>query len=280
MNSKGECSSTRDAFPADPVLPRLGLAMDPAWMRRVFSEHAAALGRAGVQVEACRVDRVRYRRGERCVLQYALSLRDAETGLSRQSWAAAGMYASDRLQQVWTKVQRGSLAHPCVKHAGTGVSLVPDLGMMVQFFPHDRRMPALELLTAAPPPEMAAVLLREFGPGRWRVEGWTVETVRYRAELAATLRYAAHAREAETGRTLWKCFYVKIYPRNGAAAGHAALSALWRRAQERGADPFVARPIACFPELDVVVQEEVSGVSFEEILCHGRDPVSAARRVA
>ena len=277
---KGECRSAPEAFPADPVLHQLGLAMDPARMGRVFSEHMAALGQGGLQVEACRVDRVRYRRGERCVLQYALSLRDAETGLTRQGWAAAGMYASDRLQQVWTKVQRGSLAGPCVKRTGAGVSLMPDLGMVVHFFPHDRRLPTLERLTAAPPPEMAAALLREFGPGRWRAEGWTIETVRYRAELGATLRYAAHARETETGRTRWKCFYVKVYPDNGAAAGHAALSALWRRAQERGAAPFVARPIAWFPELGAVVQAEVPGVSFEELLCHGRDPVRATQRVA
>jgi hypothetical protein len=279
MNPKSECCSAPEAFPADPVLPRLGLAMDSAWMRRVFSEHVAALGPERLQVEACRVDRIRYRRGERCVLQYALSLRDAKTGLSRQSWVAAGVYASDRLQQVWTKVQCGSLARPCARHTGAGVSLVPDLGMVVHFFPHDRRLPTLERLTAAPPPEMAAALLREFGPGRWQAERWTIETVRYRAELAATLRYAAHARETETGRTRWMCFYVKVYRDNGAAS-HAALSALWRQARGRGADPFVARPIAWFPELGAVVQAEVPGVSFEELLCHGRDPVSAARRVA
>ncbi|MBI2527472.1 MAG: phosphotransferase [Candidatus Rokubacteria bacterium] len=271
-------SPSSAAFPADPVLHQLPMALDPGHMRKVFSERLADVGQRRLQVEACRVERVRYRRGERCVLQYALSLRNAWTGLAQQRWVAAEMYPDERLQHRWRKLRAGNAQVTDARDSATG-SLLTDLGMLVHFFPHDPRLPTLGPLTTAPPRQLEAALLRGFGPGSWRAESWTTETVRYRAALGATLRYAAEAREAGSGRARWKCFYVKVYPAGGAAAGHAALAALWGRAAVRDADLSVARPIEYFPELGAVAQEEVHGVTFEELLCHGRDPAGAARRI-
>jgi hypothetical protein len=49
-------------------------------------------------------------------------------------------------------------------------SFIPDLGMLVQVFPYDRRLPTLPLLIAEPLPGLKLPLLARFGPGNWRTE--------------------------------------------------------------------------------------------------------------
>jgi hypothetical protein len=83
--------------------------------------------------------------------------------------------------------------------------------MWVQVFPFDRRLLALPLLMAGPPPQHEPLLLARFGPGDWQVEAWDVEPVRYLAEVRATLRLAVRVRDAATGRAEERRFYAKIY---------------------------------------------------------------------
>src|SRR3712207_6778601 len=60
-------------------------------------------------------------------------------------------------------------------------------------------------------PELERPLLASFGPGDWHTEAWKVEPIRYRAELAATLRFTVQARDDTIGRTDEKRFYAKVY---------------------------------------------------------------------
>jgi hypothetical protein len=78
---------------------------------------------------------------------------------------------------------------------------ISDLGMLVDVFPYDRRLPTLPFVMAGPSPKLERPLLASFGPGDWHTEAWKVDLIRYRAELAATLRFTVQARDDTLGRT-------------------------------------------------------------------------------
>jgi hypothetical protein len=75
-----------EPFAADPAFPGLESAGDPDSMRRLFGEHLRPVGETAYSIRDCRLSRVRYRKGRRCVLQYALSLSHPATGAERTQW--------------------------------------------------------------------------------------------------------------------------------------------------------------------------------------------------
>ena len=189
----------------DPSFSRLvELAKDPELMREVFQRHLRPLGGEDYQVRECQVSRTRHRQAKWCIVEYVLHLEDLGTGCKRSQWVTGVMHAEEgRTRSIWEELRRSEPGRGIPEDASPAFepfSYVPDLGMLVQVFPYDRRLPALPLLMAGPPPELTPLLLARFGPGDWRAEAWEVELVRYLAETRATLRLRVRAREAETGR--------------------------------------------------------------------------------
>ena len=191
---------------ADPSFPQLQVAGDPESMRGVFQRHLRPLNNKAYQVRDCRLSRIRYRRGERCVLQYTLRLAEADTGSERIQWVTGVMYADDKTRRKWEKLR---VSYPKenseIISTFEPFSFIPDLGMLVQVFPYDRRLPTLPLLIAGPLPELESPLLARFGSGNWRTEVWNVEPVRYRAGLGAALRLTVQGQDDATGRRM-ECF--------------------------------------------------------------------------
>lgn len=62
------------AFPIDAELPTLAIATDPAVAAGALAELLDVGGRAGIEVEGCRVEPVHYNRRHRCMLRYRLDL--------------------------------------------------------------------------------------------------------------------------------------------------------------------------------------------------------------
>ena len=56
-------------------------------------------------VRDCRISRIRYRRGDRCVLQYTLRLAEANTQIPRIQWVTGVMYADDKARRKWEKLR-------------------------------------------------------------------------------------------------------------------------------------------------------------------------------
>jgi hypothetical protein len=92
---------------ADPSFPQLQVAGDPESMRGVFQKYLRPLNNKAYHVRDCCLSRIRYRRGNRCVLQYTLRLAEADTDpppLDRGTNARAQASAS-------RPVRTGQLAH-------------------------------------------------------------------------------------------------------------------------------------------------------------------------
>lgn len=81
------------AFPHDPELPGLAPAIDLQAMQAIFEDALRPRTNRPCRVRTCRITRVRYRRGQRCVLQYSLDLVDLQTGATSTQWVTGVIYA-------------------------------------------------------------------------------------------------------------------------------------------------------------------------------------------
>jgi hypothetical protein len=269
------------SFPADPAFPQLGIATDPGLMKETFRTHLRPVGKA-YDIEDCRLIRLRYRKDSRCFLLYTLRLLEPDTGRERDLQVTGLLYAEEnRAERAWRKLQatnpRQKIPNPWLTFEP--VSFVPELDMLVQVFPYDRRLPTLPLLAAGPPPELEPLLLIRFGPGDWRAEAWNIEPVRYREQGAAVLRYTAKARNAATGERREKSFYAKVYRHEKGGQTYQALRALWSQAGAREGFT-VVRPVAYLSDLRALILEEAPGTPLDEILLRDRDTTGALRRAA
>jgi hypothetical protein len=272
------------SFLADPAFPQLKIATDPALMKQTFWTHLRPVGGKVYEIEDCRLVRLRYRQGSRCFLQYTLRLVEPDTGRERDVQVTGLLYAQkDKAEQAWRKLQATDPQQeiPDAWLTFEPVSYVPELEMLVQVFPYDRRLPTLPLVMAAgPPPELEPVLLARFGPGEWRVEAWNVQPVRYRDQGGAVLRYTAKARNAATGGRREKSFYAKVYRHEKGEQTYQALRTLWRRTSANGEGFTVVRPLAYLSDLRALILEEAPGTPLDEILLRESDTTAALRRVA
>jgi hypothetical protein len=269
------------SFAADPAFPQLKIATDPALMKETFRTHLRPVGGKVYDIEDCRLVRIRYRQDSRRFLLYTLRLVEPDTGRERDVQLTGLLYAQkDRAKQAWRKLQATDPQQEIPDGWLTfePVSFVPELEMLVQVFPYDRRLPALPLLAAGPPPELEPVLLGRFGPGEWRVEAWKIEPVRYR-DQGAVLRYTAKGRNAATGRRIERRFYAKVYRNEKGKKTYQALRALWKQARARESFS-VVRPLAYLSDLRALILEEAPGTPLDEILLRERDTTEAVRRVA
>jgi hypothetical protein len=271
------------SFLADPTFPQLKIATDAALMKEIFRTHLRPVGGKVYDIEDCRLIRIRYRQDSRRFLLYTLRLVEPDTDRERDVQVTGLLYAQkDKAEQAWRKLKATDPQQEIPDSWLTfePVSFVPELGMLVQVFPYDRRLPTLPLVMAGPPPELEPVLLGRFGEGEWRLEAWNVEPVRYREQGGAVLRYTAKARNVATGGRREKSFYAKIYRHEKGEQTYQALRALWSRTSANGEGFTVVRPLAYLSELRALILEEAPGRTLEEILLGDGDPIGALRRVA
>ncbi|MDX6645181.1 MAG: hypothetical protein QOK40_908 [Miltoncostaeaceae bacterium] len=252
------------AFPVDAGLPQIGAACDPGRMTALLRRHLRP--RSDVRIGACRLEELRHRRGDRSVLKYRLSL---DGGRTRHTWAVGVLYGARRPGRAAALAERlaatASAAVPADLLPFAPVAFLPEIDMLVQVFPFDRRLPALAELAAGPPASLAALLAD--GPAARR--SWSCEPVRYRPQLRATLRYTLHDDPARR-------FYLKLDP---AARGRDP--AMVDRAREtlRAAGFAVPRTVAVLPDRGAIVLSEVPGVPFDRLI-EGGGPAGPAARAA
>jgi hypothetical protein len=270
------------SFPIDPAFPQLKIATDAGLMKQTFRTYLRPVGGKVYDIEDCRLIRLRYRQDSRCFLLYTLRLVEPDTGRERDVQVTGLIYAEkDKAEHTWRKLKATDPQQEIPDGWLTfePVSFVPELGMLVQVFPYDHRLPTLPLLTAGPPPELETVLLGRFGPGDWRVQAWNTEPVRY-LDRGVVLRYTARARNAVTGRRTEKSFYAKVYRYKKAEQTYQALRALWSQAGANGEAFTVVRPLAYLSDLRALILEEAPGTPLDEILLGDGDTTRAVRRVA
>jgi Ser/Thr protein kinase RdoA (MazF antagonist) len=254
-------------FPADPRLPELAVACDPARMTALLRRRLRPRG--GAAIEGCALEELRHRADRRTVLRY----RVAVGGAARPHWWLTGLLyggraAPGRAAAVAEELRAVAPAPAEIawEQPFESVALLPELGMVVQAFPFDRRLPALAPLSGGPGPELAALLCARAGLPAARIDGWTSELVRYRPQRCAVLRW-----------TLTGCggphrFYVKLHAKDADLAAARDVPA-------RAGGFAVSRPLLELPDRRLVAYAEAPGTPFDHVVFRGAGAAEAARVV-
>ncbi|PYJ63503.1 MAG: hypothetical protein DME24_01175 [Verrucomicrobia bacterium] len=273
-----------DGFPRDPDFPQLETASDPRLMLQVFRRHLKAVSGKAYRIEECIPFRFRCRQStSRCVLQYTLRVVDPSSGRRWDQWVTGLVYAAaGEAERLWRELRAADPPSEIPEQwlAFEPVGFIPDLQMLVQVFPYDRKLGNLRLVLGGALRQLEPLLLAGLEPGRWRAEQRTIEPMRYRTELGAALRYTLRARDRLTGKDETRRCYLKVYRNERGAQTFHLLRALTDKAGA-GESPYrVVRPIVYVPELRTLALEEAQGTALQQMLLHGGDWRAALRAVA
>jgi len=273
-----------DGFPADPDFPQLETASDARLMLQVFRQRLKAVSGKAYRIEECVPFRFRCRQStSRCVLQYTLRVVDPSSGRSWDQWVTGLVYAAPgEAERLWREL-RAADPRPQIPEQWLvfePMDFIPELQMLVQVFPFDRKLPNLRLVLDGAVHQLEPLLLAGPEPGRWRAEERTIEPMRYRTELGAALRYTLQARDRLTGKGEIRRCYLKVYRNERGAQTLRLLQALADNARAGRAPYDVVRPIAYVPELRTLALEEARGTALQQILLRGDDWSAALRAVA
>ena len=273
-----------DGFPRDPDFPQLAMASDPQLMLQVFRQHLKAVSGKAYRIEECVPFRFRCRQStSRCVLQYTLRVVDPSTGRCWDQWVTGLVYAAaGEAERLWRELGAADPRREIPEQwlVFEPVDFIPELQMLVQVFPFDRKLPNLRLVLDGAVHQLEPLLLAGPEPGRWRAEERTIEPMRYRTELGAALRYTLQARDRLTGKGEIRRCYLKVYRNERGAQTFQLLRALTDKAGAGGGPYDVVRPIAYVPELRTLALEEARGRALQQILLRGDDWRRALRAVA
>jgi aminoglycoside phosphotransferase (APT) family kinase protein len=254
----------------------LGDAFDPARVAALVAAHLRSPDDPPIDVTKCELTFAR-RGGARQLFQYRIHLRDRQSGDERRELVTALAYAGRDTEQLWTML-RPRLPTRNGASALAPAAYVTDHDILLQTFPFDYRLVALAPLIAGRLPGLPEAVAHRFGPGDWRITEWDAASVRYRVDLRATVRVAMRARSLETGETADRRFYAKVYAAPESASG--AYEAQRRLAEAAAAVDSTlgfAPLVAYLPEARLLVQDEVSGESLEDLMADDDRAIAAIR---
>src|SRR5215216_5965106 len=228
---------------------------DPVQMRAILEHHLRVPGGTPFEVVQCRPSFTRGR-GPRSLFQYDVTLRTPD-GREWNEVVSGVAYGGQRTRRAWEKLKLADA------EAGSGSTIrraayVPDLDLLLQVFPFDHELPALERLMSGALPGLQAPIMARFGPGDWRLDEWQSESVRYRVDLRASVKLTVRASETESGRAAERRFFAKVY------AGGERVERAWSVQQGLAAalrearEPIGLAPLVAYlPNERVLVQDEV-----------------------
>jgi len=261
-------------FPSDSNLPTLVVACNTEQMREYFQTLLRPDTKEAFEITDCRLILLRYRRGFRCILHYELDVLEISTGLLFTKWVAGTLYANQTKNRSRRKALNAAsdiresdvTGRKCFESVG----LIPEVGMILQVFPYDRKLPGLQVLKSRFIPDLEKQWINDLGSGNWFVEERSIEPKRWRLGLSAVLKYNISAREVVSEKRTQKHFYLKVFPRDQSQSSFQLLSELWKLRAE-GKLPFaIAKPVAYADDIGAIAIEEAPGVTLQDLLA-GKD---------
>ena len=250
-----------EPYGVDPLLPELSLALNATAMATPI---AAWLQRLALPFElhACRLERFRYRPGQRLLCLYELQLRDPLSGSSWRHWVSGLMSADGSLDRYYRQGCRAA-AQPSGRFPLLAPTLLASPPLLLQSYPADHRLPQLATLFGRLPLPLEQLYRAHFGGLEMAVEHPQPE--RYRPQLSAVLSQSGYRhREGERQGEPWQV-YLKLRA-DGAAECYQRQRRLCAWGGELGLTPVA--PLGYIAALGVQVDSAASGRS---LLQHLRD---------
>jgi hypothetical protein len=270
MNASGAgmpASRHEHGLPADPAMPGFGSALD---VGEIGCHLQVLLDRFGYDFGRCNLDRFRYRRGERLVVVYRIEATDRRRAAPRSLLVAGRIHAA---RPVTRESEDGAAA------SGTGglpcKAVLPGLGMRLEIFPHDRRLPGLRALVEGPcSPDMAGLLSAAAGWAPSFRQDIEVEPVRYRPGIAATVRLSSKSAGQVGGAS--RCF-AKLVAAGEAGAEPCAAAGLDRVLEREGSPVRLSLPAAQDRGAGITVYAPAAGRSLQHLARAVDAPLAEAR---
>lgn len=227
--------SAADQLPVDARLPKLSVALCEATMARHFAD---TLRGQGLQVDACLIDRVKYRPQRNCSIAYRLRLRDADGLHAFEQRVSARLCNAD---ETATRAARAMHAPLVASGAGPAIRLLPQLDMMTWWWPNDARLAAPRLFGDAVRMRESVLpdVVARLGGGTLRDCRW--EPMQYVPEQRLTMRVDL-GWQGRDGATLSRRLFAKAAREARPGHGHAILQAIaasesWRSGRLRTPAP-------------------------------------------
>jgi hypothetical protein len=189
---------------ADKDLPGFLPALDTATVGRLL---AAAIP-PHLKLRGLKFERFSYDPGEWAMIQYDADLDDPRSGQTHRTWLTATIYRNGNAQSLANSLSDSG--SPEGGPEGLPVAgYCSELGALIQIFPHDWRIPALQEYQTGSSSALNAFLRSQVDSDGSRALSVEISPVRYRPGKMATLRVSLHEKSA-AGDGARTTFYVKL----------------------------------------------------------------------
>lgn len=254
--------STLRMQPQDRVLPHLALLLDEAYMGRALDEVADA---GGMTLQACRIERVKYRPQRSCVVGYKLVYQDPHNAQPRERRVAVCMYGAQAVQARAETALQAAAAHPL---GCAPVALLASLNAVAWRFPYDRKLPSLPLLADAErvAAEQVVPLTQQRWGVAWRIADQQHTMVSYFPEHTCTLAIRACLVHAHDQPSRAWTLYGKTRYDDAGALTFAGMNALWDSEARRCGQVGYARPLGYDPAHRLLWQEGIAAPTLLQTL--------------
>ena len=256
-------------LPYDETLPQLAIALDGVMMQVLLQAllFTSAPGAAGTdpvdgsagaviaqpvgaqrfQIEACTIDRVKYKAQEKCVISYRLQIYDRIHQDYHLQILCARVFPAGLSASRYRKARQEPLVQP---RFGQAVMHLPDLDMVLWAFPNDRKIGGIARLLASASrehPDLDEIVEGLWGRD-WRILQQTHELIHYVPEHTATvcvrLQIAQTAATASPPATRALTLFGKAYYNTEGAESYRLMNLLWTSAARRSGQLRIAEPVA------------------------------------
>ncbi len=239
-------------LPQDAALPQLPLVLDGATMAGAFAD---VLRPHGMRVEACTVERVKYRPGRNATLAYRLLLRDREQRSFTQH--VAGRLCGG---EGASRTVKASAAALTASPAGPALRWLPALDMLTWWWPNDAKLRAPRVLACARAlrEQVLPALMPALGAPDAREVGFDMAVVQYVPEHRLCARVDLQWQQA--GVPQRQRVYAKASREPDGATAHGLLAKLQSSPAWHNGRLHTPRALLWQPETELYWQEGLPGV--------------------
>lgn len=132
--------------PHDPRLPQLGTILSPTEMARHLDDYFNVRSNGTTRIEACVVDRVKYRPRKSCTVSYRLRMSKGQCNQPSDARVYGNLFEADEAHRRFPDARaQGHLANGELPAIG----LLSPVPMIIWHFPVDRKLSALHTLSDA-----------------------------------------------------------------------------------------------------------------------------------
>lgn len=215
----------------------------------------------GLQIDSCRIERVKYKPGKNCLVCYRLQIKDGES--SNSLIVTARFYPPNGSHSRYIKARK-TLSQDT--GSGTALMHLPAIDCLVWLFPYDRKLRSLPQLidqNIIHNQILAPQVPKIWGPS-WRAVATKPTAVHYVPEHTFCLRAELTLEHATSGQRKSQTLYGKTYYNHQGAEAFSAMCQLWGSELRRNGCLRIPEPICYLPRYKTLWQEEVPGVSLLE----------------